>query len=591
MGQPGFKCNRFIKSIRLHRLVGRLSGLERRLQWRRRASPSGRASQCGAGPPTGAATATSTASVTGCSGSRHRSSCPNRRELSHSSPLRSPPRECVSSPAARSPEGEHGLGEDRRRAARRASTCELGQPTKQFESSSASRLSRTESRSGGLRLARLADGVADPHSAAHVAAAQRSFVHPTSSTGTSGECKRLGRVGAPMAQQVSRARILAERLAQSRPLARVGTPARQARPGRGGGRHLFGGYPRWHEPCTTRVMVQHSRAGALIGLVGLLASLAGCSGGIVDADGCNYAGKRHAVGDSFLGQDGCNQCLCSEGGQVSCTLKDCAPDTGCDYRGDHYEAGAAFPSEDGCNQCTCQSDGGVACTTKVCEATCDSIEAARAKELAKVQSCSTADECGQPISGSSCGCTRDLVARKDADLGRYLELQKSAATVCGSGGSTCDCPAADGFACVDQRCAWNYTTTEPEPDPVCQKLGGSRLCVRGTPTADGEVLSEGDVLSVTVRVDGCFSSSCTEVHTAECAITAGDGFDVAASFCVADTSASGQGCTADCGNVHADCSFGQGLSAGEHQVRLGSVVVGFQVPTKLPHGGLCAGPF
>lgn len=339
-------------------------------------------------------------------------------------------------------------------------------------------------------------------------------------------------------------------------------------------------------------MAQYSRAGALVGLVGLLASFVGCSGGTSGGDdGCNYAGEHHADGDSFPDQDGCNQCTC-ESGQVSCTLKDCVPDAGCDYGGEDYDVGATFPSSDGCNQCTCQRDGSVACTQKACDATCDYIEAERKQELANVQSCSTAAECGQPISGSSCGCTRDLVARKDADLDRYLELQKSAAELCDSGGSTCDCPLADGFACVNQRCTWNYTTAEPEPDPLCQKHEGSRLCVRGTATADGEVLAEGDVLSVTVQVQGCFSSSCTKVHAAECAINEGNGFEVDASFCVAETAEPGQGCTADCGNVHADCSFGQGLSAGEHQVRLGSVVVGFQVPTKLPHGGLCAGsPF
>ena len=66
-------------------------------------------------------------------------------------------------------------------------------------------------------------------------------------------------------------------------------------------------------------------------------------------------------------------------------------------------------------------------------------------------------------------------------------------------------------------------------------------------------------------------------------------FDVKANFCVADTSKPGQACTADCGTAHADCSFGQPLAAGEHQVKLGTIVVGFQVPSKLPLGGLCAG--
>jgi hypothetical protein len=255
------------------------------------------------------------------------------------------------------------------------------------------------------------------------------------------------------------------------------------------------------------------------------------------------------------------------------------------YDGKHYDSGSTFPDRDGCNQCACQADGSIACTQKACGDACATVEAQRQEELASVQRCSTAADCGQPIAGSSCGCTRDLVARNDADLDRYLDLQQSASELCDVGGSTCDCPEADGFACVNQRCTWNYTT----PAPVCEKHEGGRLCVRGTPAGDGEVLAVGDVLTVTVQSQGCFSSSCSEVHAAECAITAGDGFDVAASFCVADTAASGEACTDDCGHVAADCSFSQGLGAGEHQVRLGSVVIGFQVPTKLPVGGLCAG--
>lgn len=334
------------------------------------------------------------------------------------------------------------------------------------------------------------------------------------------------------------------------------------------------------------------RTAGLVGLLGVLASFAGCSGGVSGGggdDGCDYAGKHYAMGSSFSASDGCNQCSCTDGGQVACTAKACAPNDGCDYAGKHHDVGSTFASLDGCNQCTCENDGSVSCTLRACSDSCESLDAEREQELASVQRCSTSADCGQPIVGSSCGCTRDLVARKDANLDRYLELQQSASQACGYGGSTCDCPAADGFACVNQRCAWNYTTTEPEPDPVCANVEARRLCVRGTATADGEVLEVGDVLRITVGTDGCFSSSCTKVHTAECAISAGPEFDVKASFCVANTAVPGQGCTADCGKAHADCSFGQGLSAGEHQVRLGSVVVGFQVPTKLPLGGLCAG--
>lgn len=68
--------------------------------------------------------------------------------------------------------------------------------------------------------------------------------------------------------------------------------------------------------------------------------------------------------------------------------------------------------------------------------------------------------------GTSCGCTRNLVACADADLSRFNELQESlAAAECSGLISTCDCPPADGFACVEGRCAWNYVDVPLITDP------------------------------------------------------------------------------------------------------------------------------
>jgi hypothetical protein len=344
-------------------------------------------------------------------------------------------------------------------------------------------------------------------------------------------------------------------------------------------------------------MVQFARLGAAIRLAALLASVAGCSGSTTHGgggggggggdNGCEYAGKRYAVGDSVPSGNGCNQCACTEAGEVSCTLKYCEPADGCTYGGKSYAVGSSFEDPVGCNHCTCQANGEVACKKVACGDSCKQLTAALEIELANVQACMTAADCGQPIAGSSCGCTRDLVARNDADVTRYVALQKNVSKTCGIGGGTCDCPTADGFACENQRCAWNYVkeTTEPE----CVPYEAGRLCVRGTPTGDGEVMAVGDTLSVTVSASGCFSSSCSKVHTAECSIGDNAGFEVAAAFCVANTAEPDKACTDDCGDVHADCSVDQPLSAGEHQVKVGSLVVGFQVPTKLPNGGLCAG--
>ncbi|MEL6178608.1 MAG: hypothetical protein AAFS10_06625 [Myxococcota bacterium] len=90
--------------------------------------------------------------------------------------------------------------------------------------------------------------------------------------------------------------------------------------------------------------------------------------------------------------------------------------------------------------------------------TCDSALSAYTEELSTIQSCTTDAECGQPLTGTSCGCTRNLVARNDADTTRFYELQRETVTLgCDLGSSTCDCPEADGFICDAGVCNWNYT--------------------------------------------------------------------------------------------------------------------------------------
>jgi len=329
-----------------------------------------------------------------------------------------------------------------------------------------------------------------------------------------------------------------------------------------------------------------------LGLFGLFSAFVGCSGSVTNSESCEHNGKSYAVGEKFPAGDGCNQCTCGERGEAQCTLLGCNSGPSCKVGGATYAVGERV-SDDGCNTCTCSSSGDVLCTQRACPpepASCEALSNELATTLANVQKCSSAADCGQPIPGSSCGCTRDKIARKDADLAPYL-AQRAKASELGcltDGGSVCDCPNADGFACISNVCAWNYVNVEPDPDPVCVPYDASELCVRGTATADGEVIAAGDPLRVTVRSAGCLSSSCSKVVTASCMIASSGSFDVTANFCVANTEKPGQGCTDDCGTANADCSFGQPLTAGEHQVKLGSIAVGFQVPSKLPLGGLCA---
>jgi hypothetical protein len=106
--------------------------------------------------------------------------------------------------------------------------------------------------------------------------------------------------------------------------------------------------------------------------------------------------------------------------------------------------------ENGCEICSCAEEID----------TCGPIEKDFAAAVADIRACESDDECGQVLTGTSCGCTRNWVARIDADLSTYEEVRaKLEANECSLPGgiSTCDCPAADGFACEAGICTWNYT--------------------------------------------------------------------------------------------------------------------------------------
>jgi hypothetical protein len=70
--------------------------------------------------------------------------------------------------------------------------------------------------------------------------------------------------------------------------------------------------------------------------------------------------------------------------------------------------------------------------------------------------CQTDAECGQVLMGTSCGCTNNWVANISSDTSLFYDML-DAAEACGLAlFSTCDCPPANGFACVDNECTWNY---------------------------------------------------------------------------------------------------------------------------------------
>lgn len=105
--------------------------------------------------------------------------------------------------------------------------------------------------------------------------------------------------------------------------------------------------------------------------------------------------------------------------------------------------------------------------------TCDDITTAFDAELAAVQACTSDDQCGQVLTGTSCGCTRDRVARTGADTADLYALMESAAEdECDLGlTSVCDCPQAYGYECAAKpevstthECTWDYAQGDWLPD-------------------------------------------------------------------------------------------------------------------------------
>ncbi len=93
------------------------------------------------------------------------------------------------------------------------------------------------------------------------------------------------------------------------------------------------------------------------------------------------------------------------------------------------------------------------------EADCDALVAAFQAETAEIRSCEDDSECGQVLTGTSCGCTNNWVARTDADIDLWDTLRDDAQDAgCEIPGtiSTCDCPPADGFVCNEGTCGWDY---------------------------------------------------------------------------------------------------------------------------------------
>ncbi len=126
--------------------------------------------------------------------------------------------------------------------------------------------------------------------------------------------------------------------------------------------------------------------------------------------------------------------------------------------------------------------------------TCEEIQADFAAESANIRSCSTDAECGKVLEQTSCGCTRDLVARVDADTHDFYALIQAAGGECDLGlTSVCDCPQTYGFECADHVCNWDYAEGGWLPD--CHADHGDPYQVDGLAIL-------GDTLTVTLSAGG-----------------------------------------------------------------------------------------
>ena len=93
---------------------------------------------------------------------------------------------------------------------------------------------------------------------------------------------------------------------------------------------------------------------------------------------------------------------------------------------------------------------------------CDAAFDDFTKESLLIRSCTNDSDCGQPLIGTSCGCTRDHVARKNASVSSFYEILTRAAKLnCLDTlplTSPCDCPEVSGSHCNAGICDWKYTT-------------------------------------------------------------------------------------------------------------------------------------
>jgi len=203
----------------------------------------------------------------------------------------------------------------------------------------------------------------------------------------------------------------------------------------------------------------------------------------VDVDG-----TKHRLNEAYIGQDGCNRCMCQEKGE-GCTKKLCPPDVDSraaeafkcvDNMGVLHEENETYTHVDGCNTCKCMGDKGGSCTKMFCFAKkdkslsgCvdhDGIQRERNKEWQHKDGC---NKCVCGVLGPICTvshCTHDPYGEQETPkkmASPVVEKNQSAESCKDQEGNDV---GSDGVWLTEDNC--NICQCKGnESKPLCTKIG------------------------------------------------------------------------------------------------------------------------
>jgi hypothetical protein len=269
------------------------------------------------------------------------------------------------------------------------------------------------------------------------------------------------------------------------------------------------------------------------------------SGGTSASAGVSSGGSAGSSG----GSDGSGAAATS-GGAGNAT-------SGCEYNGERHELGESFGS---CDDCVCTPTGGVSCDLGCAFGGRGGSLSTGGGRAGMISSGAGGAEGGNPTTGGASGAGAFGMTAGAGTTGFGGEL--------GGGGAP---------SIVREDCT----------------LQEGQLCVVGTPRGGGHELAEGMPMRFTIQAQGCLSSSCTELASADCnTIGSPTDFYVNGFFCVNVTE--GAACTGDCGGTPVmTCDVERTLEAGEYTVHMGSgstEPLRFTVPGVIAEEDRCTHP-